>query len=228
MQTEEKTLNIDTAHMPHGMCRDIFIDKKSLAVLEELEKTSEEFWNISRESANFLNMLIKISGAKRVIEVGTSNGYSGIWIAKALKETGGYKSRLITIEYYANRIALARENFKKCDVDDIITIKQGSACDILKTIDFGNTHVDTQHNNPANFTPYPEIDFAFIDANKSEYIEYFDLIHPKLRLGGIIAADNIISHADKVAPFVEKIKSHPDYQVEILNLPGGMLLGYKS
>lgn len=181
------------------------IDDKSLGVLEELEKTSKDFWNISRESANFLNMLIKISGAKNVVEVGTSNGYSGIWIAKALKETGGL---LTTIEYYEKRIVLAQENFKKCGVDDVITIKQGSACEVLQTIDF-------------------QIDFAFIDANKSEYLKYFELIDPKLKKGGIIAADNITSHADKVASFVEKIKSDPNYRVEILDLPGGMLLGYK-
>lgn len=182
------------------------IDNKSLEVLEELEKTSKDFWNISHESANFLNMLIKISNSKNVIEVGTSNGYSGIWIANALKETGGH---LTTIEYYEKRIVLAQENFKKCEVDDIITIKQGSACDVLQTIDH-------------------EIDFAFIDANKSEYIKYFELINPKLKKGGIIAADNITSHSDKVTPFVEKIKSDTNYQVEILELPGGMLLGYKS
>lgn len=178
---------------------------KQQELLLSLEKTQEDFWNISRASANFLNMLVKISGAKNVVEVGTSNGYSGIWIAKALKETGGH---LTTIEYYEKRIVLAQENFKKCGVDDIITIKQGSACDVLETIDF-------------------EIDFAFIDANKSEYIKYFDIISPKLKKGGIIAADNITSHPEKVASFVEKIKSDPDYQVEILDLPAGMLLGYK-
>ena len=175
-------------------------------ILENLEKTQDDFWNISRSSANFLNMLIKISGAKNVVEVGTSNGYSGIWIGKALKETGGH---LTTIEYYEKRIVLAQENFKKCEVDDIITIKQGSACEVLETIDF-------------------EIDFAFIDANKSEYIKYFDIINPKLKKGGIIAADNITSHPEKVATFVEKIKNDPNYQVEILDLPAGMLIGRKG
>lgn len=174
-------------------------------LLAELEKTQHDFWNISRKSANFLNMLIKISGAKNVVEVGTSNGYSGIWIAKALKQTGGH---LTTIEYWEKRIVLAEQNFKTCDVDDIITIKQGEACDVLETIDF-------------------EIDLAFIDANKSEYVKYFDIISPKLKKGGIIAADNITSHATKVAAFVEKIQTDPNYQVEILDLPGGMLLGYK-
>jgi len=181
------------------------MDDKSSKLLTELEKTSSDFWNISRSSANFLNMLIKISNSKNVLEVGTSNGYSGIWLAKALKVTGG---RLTTIEYYEKRISLALENFKKCGVDDIITIKQGSATEVLETIE-------------------GEIDFAFIDANKGEYIKYFDIINPKLKKGGIIAADNITSHADKVAPFVEKIQADPNYQVEILDLPAGMLLGYK-
>ncbi|HPT40789.1 MAG TPA: hypothetical protein PLG15_00210, partial [Candidatus Gastranaerophilaceae bacterium] len=77
---------------------------KQQKVLEELEKTSKDFWNISRQTANFLNMLIKISGTKNVLEVGTSNGYSGIWLASALKKTGG---RLTTIEFYEKRIELA-------------------------------------------------------------------------------------------------------------------------
>ena len=178
-------------------------------LLEELEKTQTDFWNISRPSANFLNMLIKISGVKNVVEVGTSNGYSGIWIAKALRKTGGH---LTTIEYYEKRITLAKENFKKCDVEDVVTIKQGSACEVLEEICADK-----------NF----EIDLAFIDANKGEYIKYFDIINPKLKKGGILLADNITSHSEKVTPFVEKIKSDPNYQVEILDLPAGMLFGLK-
>lgn len=174
-------------------------------LLTELEKTSKDFWNISRESANFLNMLIKISNAKNVLEIGTSNGYSGIWIAKALKKTGG---KLTTVEYYEKRIMLAKEHFKICEVDDIITIRQGSACEVIEELD-------------------EEFDFVFIDANKGEYIKYFDLINPKLKKGGIIAADNITSHLEKVAPFVAKIKTDENYQVEILDLPAGMLIGYK-
>lgn len=178
-------------------------------IIEELESTQTDFWNLSRESANFLNMLIKISGAKNAVEVGTSNGYSGIWLAKALKEKGGH---LTTIEYYEKRIALAQENFKTCNVDDVITVKQGSACEVLEEL-----------CSDKNFV----IDFAFIDANKKEYIKYFEIIDKNLKRGGIIAADNITSHPEKVADFVEKIKSDPNYQVEILDLPAGMLLAYK-
>jgi len=182
-------------------------------VIEDLEKTQHDFWNVARSSANYLNMLIKISGAKNVVEVGTSNGYSGIWIAKALKkELGGTGGKLTTIEYYEKRIVLAQENFKKCEVDDIITIKQGSATEVLEVL-----------CSQEDF----EIDFAFIDANKGEYVKYFDIINTKLKKGGIIAADNITSHPEKVATFVDKIKADTHYQVEILDLPAGMLIGYK-
>lgn len=181
-------------------------NKKEEELLTELEKTQKDFWNVSRATANFLNMLIKISGAKNAVEVGTSNGYSGIWLAKALKETGG---KLTTIEFWEKRIVLAQEHFKICEVDDIITIKQGEACDVLEEID-------------------EEFDFAFIDANKSEYIKYFEIIDSKLKNGGIITADNITSHPEKVADFVEAIKSNPNYQTEILDLPGGLLIARKN
>ena len=181
------------------------IDETSLKVLKELEKTASDFWNISPISANFLNMLIKIAGAKSVLEIGTSNGYSAIWLAKALKLTGGH---LTTIEFWDNRQNMAIENFKLCQVEDLITTKLGSAMDILPLLE-------------------TKWDFVFVDANKGEYVKYFDLIDPMLKQGGIIACDNITSHAAKVAPFVDKIQADPNYQVEILDLPAGMIWGYK-
>ena len=60
------------------------------SILKQLEQTSQEYWNISSQSGNFMNMLIKLMKAKDVLEIGTSNGYSGVWIADALKETGGH------------------------------------------------------------------------------------------------------------------------------------------
>ena len=72
-------------------------DDKTTDILLELEKTIQDFWNVDRKSANFLNLTVKMINAKSALEIGTSNGYSAIWIAKALRETGG---RLITIEYW--------------------------------------------------------------------------------------------------------------------------------
>ena len=82
-------------------------DEKTQEVLLALEQTQKQFWNISRVTAEFLYSLIKIQKSKNVLEVGTSNGYSGIWLAKALKETDGH---LTTIEFWDKRLDIAKEN----------------------------------------------------------------------------------------------------------------------
>ena len=184
-----------------------YFDDTTEEVLSSLEKTQKEFWNISRVTAEFLYNLVKSSGCKNVVEVGTSNGYSGIWLGKALKETGG---KLTTIEFWEKRFSIARENFNKCGVGEVIEIVQGSACDVLRDL-------------PEDF----KIDFAFIDANKKEYIDYFNLIHPHLNVGGYIACDNVLSHEEKCKPFIDAINAHPDYENVVLNLPAGLSLGRK-
>lgn len=176
---------------------------------KELEETQKNYWNIARETANFLNLLIKTAQSKKVLEIGTSNGYSAIWLALALQETGGH---LTTIEFWEKRQCIARENFKICNVDKIITPIIGSAFDIMEEL----------HNKSEKF------DFIFIDANKTEYLKYYQLADKMLEKGGIIAADNVLSHEQKVQPFVDAIKNNPEYQTEILNLPAGLLLARKS
>ena len=75
----------------------IIFDDITNQVLEDLEKTQKEFWNIPRKTGILINTFIKMMNIQNALEIGTSNGYSGIWIGKALKHTGG---RLKTIEYY--------------------------------------------------------------------------------------------------------------------------------
>ncbi len=182
------------------------MDSKTSEILEKLEETSEEFWNISHQTGNFINMLIKLMNAKNVLELGTSNGYSGLWIADALKQTKGH---LTTIEFWEKRQCLARKYFQDCGLSDFATFKIGQAYDIIKT----------------EITDM--FDLVFIDANKQEYIKFFKVIHPHLKKGGVILADNITSHAQKVKPFVDTISNHPEYQVQILDLPDGLLMAYK-
>jgi len=171
----------------------------------ELEKTQKDFWNISRATGNFLNMLVKIAGCKNGIEVGTSNGYSGLWLGQAFKDNGG---KLSTIEFWEKRQSIAVENFKKCGVSEVITPLLGSGTDIL-----------AEWKEP--------VDFVFLDANKGQYIEFFELVDKHLKKGGILTADNITSHPEKVKPFVDEISHDNKYQVEILDLPAGLLVAYK-
>ena len=109
---------------------DVIFDKITSGTMAELEKTQKDFWNIPRQTAVLLNMFIKMMNAKSVLEIGTSNGYSGLWLAKALKATGG---RLTTIEFYEKRQSIAIENFKKCGVIDIVKPLRGAACDIIES-----------------------------------------------------------------------------------------------
>ena len=182
-------------------------DEKTRQVLLELEKTQKQFWNISRVTAEFLYTLIRENKSKNILEIGTSNGYSGIWIGKAVKENGGH---LTTIEFYDKRLDVAKENFKICNVDDVITTLQGSALMHLEYL-------------PDDF----EIDFAFVDANKSEYIKYFEIIDKHLKKDGIIACDNVLSHELKCKPFIDAINAHPCYENVVLPLPAGLSLARK-
>lgn len=183
------------------------MNTQALELSAQLELTQHEFWNISRQTAEFISMLIKISNVKNVLEIGTSNGYSALWIADALKDAGS-NGHLTTIEFYEKRQCIARENIEKCGLSDFVTFKQGRALEILEQLDF---------------VP----DMVFIDANKSEYIQYFDLLKDKLPKGAIILADNVVSHAAKVADFLDEIKNDTRYQSQVLDLPAGLLMALK-
>lgn len=186
----------------------IKMDKITEETLAELEKTQKEFWNIPRKTGDLINMFIKMMNIKSVLEIGTSNGYSGLWIAKALKETGG---RLTTIEYYEKRQSVAIENFRKCGVLDIIRPLQGDAIETITALDENE-----------------KFDFVFIDANKRQYVDYFRLIKPHLTQKALIIADNIISHAEKVQTFVDAVAADEEFQSEIVEVPGGILIAYRG
>ncbi len=193
---------------------ELYFDETTENILKELEKTRTDFWNLDRQSANFLNTLIKINNSKNVLEIGTSNGYSGIWILKALKETNG---KLTTIEFWEKRQSTARANFKTCCPDVAVEPKIGSAIVILEDL-----LEEIQKGKREKF------DFIFIDANKKEYISYFNLIDKMITSKGIILADNILSHYEKVQDYVENLFDREDYQSQILDLGTGMMLSRKS
>jgi len=189
-------------------------DDKTEEILTSLEKTRTDFWNLDRECANFLNTLIKINNSKNVLEIGTSNGYSGIWILKALNETQG---KLTTIEFWEKRQSIARKNFEICAPNVQTEPKIGSAIVILEDI------LEEINNQKRE-----KFDFIFIDANKKEYIDYFKLVDKMLKPKGIILADNILSHYEKVKNYTQELFNNPNYQSQILPLGTGMMLSYKK
>lgn len=184
-----------------------YFDEITENKLSELEITQKDFWNISRVTGEFLYTLICEQKCKSGIEVGTSNGYSGIWLGKAMKKTGGV---LRTIEFYDKRQSIAKENFKLCNVEDAIIPLQGDAVTLLEYL-------------PEDL----ELDFAFIDANKREYIKYFKIIDKHMKKGGYITADNVLSHKEKTQEFIDAINSDKKYENVVLPLPAGLSVARK-
>lgn len=182
------------------------MNAETCEILKRLEETADKFWNISKQTGNFINIIIRANGIKKVLEIGTSNGYSAIWSANALKSTGGH---LTTIEYWEKRQCLARENIAKCGLSEFVTFKIGEAYEVI--------------TNEIN----EEFDLVFMDANKDEYLKFFEAVHPLLKKGGIMLADNVISHAKKVKPFIDMISERSDYVSQVLDLPDGLLIAYK-
>ena len=182
------------------------MDKKIKKLLKDLEETSKKFWNISPETGLFLNLFIKDRKYKSIIEVGTSNAYSAIWIAEALKQN---KGKLHSIESNKKtRYPLALANVKKSGLSKYINLILGHAPeDIPKT--------------PRSF------DMAFFDATKYEHLSYFEILKNRINEGGCIITDNINSHEKELGPYIKNISSLKSWRSYRLNIGTGLLISIK-
>lgn len=160
-------------------------EKNILTVLDDII-TNQRYLNVPQNDGRLLRLLAESTNAKQVVELGTSTGYSAIWLGMALQKTGG---KLTTYEIDAGRAAAARANFKKAGLADIITVIEGDAHEKL-----------TQFKDP--------VDIVFLDADKEGYIDYLNKLLPQLRPGGLIIAHNITpGSADP--RFIEAITTNP-------------------
>ncbi len=171
-------------------------ERRILAVLDDLDRNQRRGnMNVPVEDGRLLRVLAESISAKHVAEIGTSNGYSGIWLCLALRATGG---KLTTYEIDRGRAALARDNFKRAGVDHLVTLVEGDA------------HVEvTRLKEP--------IDLLFIDADKEGYLDYLNKLLPLVRSGGLIVAHNMKSPAPDPR-YVKAITSTPDLETVFLNM----------
>lgn len=182
------------------------MNKITKEVLTRLEKTQKDFWNIPPEVGKFLYIQAKIKKPTNILELGTSNGYSTIWLAQAAKEVN---ADLTTVEYFETRAAMALNNFKSCQLDGYINIKQSKILDFLAI----DKHI---------------YDFVFIDANKAEYIDYFKSLEHKLSANALVISDNITSHRNELINFIDYTSSHPDFLTVFLPIGEGLLINLKK
>jgi len=171
-------------------------EKKILAVLDDMDQNQRRgMMNVPVEDGRLLRLLVESLGAEKVVEIGTSNGYSGIWFCLALRTTGG---KLTTFEIDAGRANLARENFKRAGVEDMITLIEGDA-----------------HEKVADLEG--PIDLLFLDADKEGYIDYLEKLLPSVRPGGLVVAHNMNTRQAH-PPFVEAITTNPDLETLFLHM----------
>lgn len=150
---------------------------------------------VTKEVAEYLKFLIKSYKTKNILEIGTAIGYSGILMAKEIKEDNG---KLYTIEIDEERYNLAQENFKKSGLNNIISIK-GDALEEVKKIE-------------------DRFDFVFIDASKGHYMDFFEDSYKLLNDGGIVFIDNIMfrgylykEYPKRFKTIVKRLDSFIDY-----------------
>jgi caffeoyl-CoA O-methyltransferase len=142
---------------------------------------------ITHDTGVFYNVLTISTKARRILEIGTSVGYSTLWFAAALNYNYGNKravNAIITVESNPFKVVAARRNFRRAGAENMIECLEGNALSRLKKL---------KNNCQGNGTSDKEkFDLVFLDADKEHLIEYFDLVLPLVRLGGIIAADNVL------------------------------------
>lgn len=174
-------------------------DEGEKRILDALQhaRGGERYANVSTADGRLLRQLTEALNAQRVVELGTSTGESGLWFSLALRKTGG---KLYTHDIDPGRIAVARANFKRAGVDDLIVITEG----------------DAHQTAPKNKTP---IDVLFIDAEKPGYDAYLRELLPLVRPGGLIIAHNMRQPAPNPA-YIRAITTDPDLDTSFVLMEG--------
>lgn len=180
--------------------------EKYNTILKRLERTAKQYTNIAPENGQFLSILIRSIQAQSVLEVGTSNGYSAIWLAAALKETRG---RLITLEFDPKRAEEAHAHLKEAGLEEIVEIRIGNAIDEIPKYD-------------------TTFDLVFLDAEKAEYLRYLELVLPNIRTGGLIVADDTVTMRNEMLDYVEFVFNTPLLNSVDIPLDDGIILSYKT
>ncbi|HKT11442.1 MAG TPA: class I SAM-dependent methyltransferase [Terriglobia bacterium] len=161
-------------------------ERKVLAELDKMVKDNETYLSVPREDGEALWVLTEAAGARRVAEIGTSTGYSGLWFCLALSATGGH---LTTFEINHERFTEAHRHFEEAGVANLVTQVEGDA-----------------HKNVEKLKG--PIDVVFIDADKEGYVDYLRKVLPLVRPGGLVLAHNI----DMAPDYVHAVTTNPDLQ----------------
>jgi len=183
---------------------------------EENDKVQTErpkrMLNITRDTGQFLAVLVKATASRRLLEIGTSNGYSTLWLAWAAQEIGGH---VTTVERSEFKVSLARANFERSGLSHVITQVRNEAGRVLAS---GAESSDAEAS----------VDFIFLDSERSEYPGWWPHLKRVLRPGGLLVVDNATSHPQEIAPFVALVEGDADFTTSLAPVGNGEYLAVKS
>ncbi|MEH2336204.1 O-methyltransferase [Nostoc sp.] len=182
---------------------------KALSPEDRGKHLDEMMLAVGSQTGELLNMLLKTQGGKRILEIGTSVGYSTIWLAEAARVNGGH---VTTLECVAAKQAQAVENIRRVGLEDFVDFQLGDALKLLEIL--------------------PETwDFVLLDLWKDQYIPCFDLFYKKLAPGAIVVADNITFPPDfrtKMKNYQQHVRTKPDLDSIEINIGQGLELTRKE
>ena len=159
--------------------------------------------NIEPESGQFLSMLIRAQQSKNILEIGTSTGYSTLWLAEAARQT---QAMITTLEVDAERVAQAKQYATEIDLADLINFKVIDAQVYLKE-------------------EQEIFDFILLDAERDAYVSYWPHLSRLLKAkGGVLVVDNVISHAAEVEEFIALIQQDPRFIMSTVPIGAGLLM----
>lgn len=194
------------------------MDGQLMALLDELHRDGvsydagkpdrlDRLRNLEPDTAALLAVLVRATGARKVLELGTSNGYSTLWLADALRANGGH---LISVEIEAGRSSQAAHNLDRAGLRSAVDLRIQDAADALKG------------------SPDEEWDLIFLDAERPAYPGYWPDLVRTLKHGGLLAVDNVISHAAQVAEFRALVSADPRVTEAVAPTGAGLLLVVRS
>ncbi len=146
--------------------------------------------NITRDTGEFLSVLVRSANARRILEIGTSNGYSTLWLADAASAVGG---RVTTVEFSEYKFGLAAENLARSGIASFVRQIHGDAGEVL-------AHADDE-----------TFDLIFLDADRAQYPGWWPHLKRVLRKGGLLVVDNAVSHSEQMAPFAALVQADSDF-----------------
>ena len=163
--------------------------------------------NITRDTGELLAVLVRATVARRVLEIGTSNGYSTLWLASAAGAIGG---SVTTVELSEYKIGLATANFARSGLARYITLLHEDAGRVLERSADG------------------AFDLVFLDSERPEYPGWWPHLKRVLRPGGLLVVDNATSHAAEMAPFVALVAADSSFVTSLVPVGNGELLAVKA